>query len=345
MNKRFIFSGIIALMVVTPMFNSCGNKADNKKAQDSTESAAKLVDTASVITGSINIEEEFTAAIISKVKNNISAQMGGRVEKIYVKVGDRVSQGQALARMEGSQLSQIRVQLDKAKTDFARMDELYKIGGISKSQWESAKTAMEIARSQYGNLAQNTSLRSPISGLVTAKNYDDGDVTSPQLPILTVEQISPVKLVINVSEDYYKSLKLKMPVNITVDALGDKPFEGYVSLIHPTIDPMSHTFTVEIEIANKDQQIRPGMYARVNMSFGNKESVLVPYQSVMKQPGSGDRYVYLYDEGKAHYCKVEAGKVQGKYFEVISGLKPGQVVITAGLNNLTDGGTVKIKKG
>ena len=85
------------------------------------------------------------------------------------------------------------------------MDELYKVGGVSKAQWEQAKSAVDQAKLAYGNAAENTVLRSPISGFVTAKNYDNGDMTSPQLPVVVIQQIAPVKAVIGVSEQYYSS--------------------------------------------------------------------------------------------------------------------------------------------
>ena len=144
-----------------------------------------------------------------------------------------------------------------------------------KQQLDQLRTQLEVAETALKNLGENTTLVSPINGVVTARNYDPGDVAM-QLPILTIENINPVKVVVNVSESYYSRVQLGMPVEVTVDALGSETFTGKVSLIHPTFDPVSHTFTVEISVANSDMRLRPGMYARVKMNFVPSNGPLSP---------------------------------------------------------------------
>ncbi|MBS5871463.1 MAG: efflux RND transporter periplasmic adaptor subunit, partial [Porphyromonas sp.] len=261
-----------------------------------------------------------------------------------VKVGDRVGAGQAVARMEATQAAQAQIQLADAKTNFARMDELYKVGGVSKAQWEQAKSAVDQAKLAYGNAAENTVLRSPISGFVTAKNYDNGDMTSPQLPVVVIQQIAPVKAVIGVSEQYYSYLKKGAAATLSVDALGEETFSGIVTNIFPTLDPVTHTVSTEIEVANKDLKLRPGMYARVHLDFGTKEALTVPDKAIVRQAGSGARYVYVFSGGKAIYRAVELGQQQGDLYEVVSGLNAGDQVITSAPSNLKNGLSVKLRK-
>ena len=128
-----------------------------------------------------------------------------------------------------------------------------------------------------------------------------------QIPILTIESINPVKVKVNVSESYYNRVTKGMPVEVVADALGDALFQGNVSLIHPTIDPVSHTFTVEVSVANSEQLLRPGMFARVRMHFGTNERPLLPDYAVLKQLGSNDRYVFVEKAGKAIHTPVELG--------------------------------------
>lgn len=109
---------------------------------------------------------------------------------------------------------------------------------------------------------------SPISGIVTARNYDSGDMYSGGNPIYTVEEIRPVKLMVNVSESLFTKVKKGHEVDIRLDVYGDEVFKGKVNLVYPTIDPATRTFPVEIKIANSDERVRPGMFARVTMSFG-----------------------------------------------------------------------------
>lgn len=323
---------------------SCSSSSSSKATEEQSADTVRLVEVAPAEMRALSLSEEFTAQLEAKVINNITAQAGGRLKQLLVKVGDRVGAGQAVARMEATQAAQAQIQLADAKTNFARMDELYKVGGVSKAQWEQAKSAVDQAKLAYGNAAENTVLRSPISGFVTAKNYDNGDMTSPQLPVVVIQQIAPVKAVIGVSEQYYSYLKKGAAATLSVDALGEETFSGIVTNIFPTLDPVTHTVSTEIEIANKDLKLRPGMYARVHLDFGTKEALTVPDKAIVRQAGSGARYVYVFSGGKAVYRAVELGQQQGDLYEVVSGLNAGDQVITSAPSNLKNGLSVKLRK-
>lgn len=323
---------------------SCSSSSSSKATEEQSADTIRLVEVAPAEMRALSLSEEFTAQLEAKVVNNITAQAGGRLKQLLVKVGDRVGAGQAVARMEATQASQAQIQLADAKTNFARMDELYKVGGVSKAQWEQAKSAVDQAKLAYGNAAENTVLRSPISGFVTAKNYDNGDMTSPQLPVVVIQQIAPVKAVIGVSEQYYSYLKKGAAATLSVDALGEETFSGVVTNIFPTLDPVTHTVSTEIEVANKDLKLRPGMYARVHLDFGTKEALTVPDKAIVRQAGSGARYVYVFSGGKAVYRAVELGQQQGDLYEVVSGLNAGDQVITSAPSNLKNGLSVKLRK-
>lgn len=323
---------------------SCSSSSSSKATEEQSADTVRLVEVATAEMRALNLSEEFTAQLEAKVVNNITAQAGGRLKQLLVKVGDRVGAGQAVARMEATQAAQAQIQLADAKTNFARMDELYKVGGVSKAQWEQAKSAVDQAKLAYGNAAENTVLRSPISGFVTAKNYDNGDMTSPQLPVVVIQQIAPVKAVIGVSEQYYSYLKKGAAATLSVDALGEDTFSGIVTNIFPTLDPVTHTVSTEIEVANKDLKLRPGMYARVHLDFSTKEALTVPDKAIVRQAGSGARYVYVFSGGKAVYRAVELGQQQGDLYEVVSGLNAGDQVIISAPSNLKNGLSVKLRK-
>ena len=105
-------------------------------------------------------------------------------------------------------------------------------------------------------------------------------------PVLVVEQITPVKLYINVSEGYFTKVKKGAPVSVKVDVYGDEEFEGKISLVYPTIDPATRTFPVEIQLVNRDQRVRPGMFARATLNFGTQDHVVVPDLAIVKRAGS-----------------------------------------------------------
>lgn len=283
----------------------------------------------------------FTATVEADKVNNIAPAMGGRIREIYVDVGSYVKKGQTLVAMDAATYSQQETQVATLRRDFERYKELYEVGGISKQQLDQAKTQLDVAETSMANLAENTRLVSPLNGVVTARNYDPGDVAM-QLPILTIESMNPVKVLLNVSERYYSRVSVGMPVEVNADALGDEMFEGKISLIYPTIDPVSHTFTVEVTVPNGNQKLRPGMYARAKMNFGSNDRPLLSDRAVLKQVGSNDRYVFVEKDGLAKYTLVQLGvRVDDKY-EIVSGLNAGDRVIIQGNTNLIDGSQVEV---
>lgn len=270
--------------------------------------------------------------------------MGGRIRQLHVEVGQTVSRGTLLATMDNSQLEQARVQLADAQLHFSRVDELYKIGGIAKAQWDAAQSTLVKAQTAFKTMEENTYLRSPIAGVVTARNYDAGDVSSPQLPIFSVQQINPVKFSINLSEHYYPRIKKGMMVTITVDALPEQAFQGTITLIDPTIDPMTHSFSIEVSVNNNNNRLRPGMYARCNLDFGTQKILLISDRALVKQMGSAQRFVYVAEGGIARQRTVEVGRRMNGTYEIISGILEGETVITEGSQLLKDGQAIEIKK-
>jgi RND family efflux transporter MFP subunit len=266
--------------------------------------------------------------------------MPGRIEKIYVEIGDKVGTGQLLVQMESSNLQQQNAQLANLERDYARYGELLKVGGIAQQQVDQMKTQIDILKAAIKNIQDNTQLRSPINGIVTARNYDNGNVFA-QLPILTVQQLNPLKAVINVSETDFTKVKVGMPATINLDVYGNESFSGKVSLIYPTIDATTHTFGVEVTINNKEAKVRPGMYARVELNFGTGQCIIVPDVAVQKQTGSNDKYIYTVENGLAKYHKVALGRRLGTDYEILSGIKQGDVVVTAGQSRLIEGTPVE----
>lgn len=334
----------IAALLVVAMLSACSGGAEQKEAAKVAAEEKPVVKLASVTSRDVDQIEEYTATVEAEAKNNIAPTSAGRIDRIFVEVGDRVSKGQKLVQMDAASLKQMKLQLENEETEFNRMDELYKVGGASKSEWDAAKTTLDVRRTSYNNLLENTQLLSPINGVVTARNFDNGDLYSAATtPVLVVEQITPVKLLINVSEPYFPKVAKGMTVKVKFDVYGDEEFEGKVSLVYPTIDATTHTFPVEVKLANTSQRVRPGMFGRVTVSFGTMQHVVVPDQAVVKRAGSGDRYVYVYKDGKVSYNKVELGRRMGTEYELISGVDDNSQVVIAGQTRLADGVEVEVQ--
>ena len=182
------------------MVASCDSKSDEKSG--AAQQAKVQVKIAKVTSEDVPQTETYTATVESDVKNNIAPNTPYRIEKIYVEVGDHVRKGQVLVQLDASNLRQLKLQLENQKIEFGRTEQLYQVGGASKAEYDNAKMQLDVFSTQLKQLMENTQLVAPISGVVTARNYDSGDMYSSGNPILTIEQTNPVKVLVNISESY-----------------------------------------------------------------------------------------------------------------------------------------------
>ena len=336
-NKSFIFIALAASLV------ACSS--EEKKAETATattEEELPVVDVMRVTTHEVAQMKEYTATVEADNINNISPASPNRIKDILVDVGSQVSRGQKLVVLDQASADQLKLRLDLAQTEYNRAKELLEIGAGTQQTVDQAKSNLDALNSQYKNMMENTVLTSPISGVVTARNFDPGDMCSGS-PILTVGQLSPyVNVMINVAEIDYARFVNGMEVDVTFDCFPGETFVGKVKRIHPTINPATRTFTTEVSIENNDQRIKPGMFARVSVNTGTANHVVVPDRAVVKQTGSGNKYVYVYKNGVVSYNKVELGQRIDNTYEIISGVENNDSVVVNGQSRLTNGKKVQI---
>jgi len=207
-------------------------------------------------------------------------------------------------------------------------------------------TQVQASQVAYDNLAENTTLRSPVTGVVTTRNYDPGDLYGSAGPILIIMQIDRVKVQVNISEAYFPEVKVGMPVDIKLDVYPGEVFQGKVSLIHPSVDATTRTFTTEITIPNGDQKLRPGMFCRVALNFGEQEQdqVVIPDIGIQKQAGTNERFSFVVENGKAIRRTVVPGRQVGSDVVILSGINAGENVVIAGGQKLLDGIEVDVTR-
>ena len=320
------------------MTAGCGNTSSKKSEAAEVVVADPTVSVAQVFVREVPQEAVYTSTVQAYVKNNIAPQMAGRITKINVEIGDFVKEGQVLAEIDKAQLLQAQLQLQNQEVELQRLKSLYEEGGLSQSDYDAIQLQYNVLKTQVDNLIENTTLRSPINGVVSARNYDVGDMYAMSMPIFTVEQIVPVKLLIGVSETDYSKVKKGDSVTVTADAIPDKTFYGKVNRIYPTVDPATRTFTVEVKIDNAYKTLRPGMFARATVNFGSNNNVVIPDVAVVKQQGSGERFVYVLNEDNTvTYKKVVLGRRMGAEYEVLEGLQDGDKIVIGGQIRLKDG--------
>ncbi len=340
MKKGF---SLFAVAAVVAMATSCGGASDAKQTEAQSEVSLPKVEVMTVQSRDVVQDVVFTGNVEAEVVNNIKPQQDRRIKSIRYDVGDRVKKGDLLVELDDSYLVQVKAQLENAKTEYERTNKLYEVGGASKSEWDARRLQYDVAKSSYENLLENTTLIAPISGVVSARNFDVGDM-SMGAPILVIQQITPVKIMINVSESLFSKLRKGLKVYVQLDAYGDEVFDGSIARIYPTIDASTRTFPVEVTIPNRNEKVRPGMFARVTLPYAKIRRTVVPDRAINKLMGSGDRYVYIYNpaEGSVRYSKVELGRRLDAEFEVLSGVNPGEQVVVKGQLSLVNGAEVEI---
>lgn len=296
------------------------------------------------------VEQNVTSTIVAFEETYLSPALQGRIRSVKVEVNDHVMKDQLLVEMDRTQLDQTQLQYNTLKTDLARMDTLLKHGSVTQQAYDQMKSQVESTWMVLKNLEENTLLRAPYSGVITGKYYNDGELFSPapntpagKAALVSMIQVDPVKVLVNLSERYLPLVKEGMEATVTTEVYPDTPFSGKVFRIHPTVSSSTRTFAAEVQVPNAKEQLHPGMFARVALKLGVSEALIVPSIAVLQQAGTNERYIMLHENGTARRVTVRIVKRHDDQLEIASpDLKGGEQLIYAGHNNLEDGEPVQV---
>lgn len=337
MNKFVTSLAAIALLVTV---SSC---SEEKTTVQEVEKVEK-VQVMKLATTEIEREVILPTTLEGYDNMKVSSSVSGIIDEILVKVGDRVSKGQLLVKMDPTQYTTTKLTYANLGVEMSRMEALKAAGSISQQIYDQTKTQYEQVKEQLALYESNTFVRADFAGVISAKNFENGELCAGQ-PILQLTQINMLKAFVNVQENYFPYLKKGMKLNITSEIYPDKVFEAIIETVFPTIDPSSHTFSVRIQIPNASETLRPGMYVTTTIPVGKVKGMLIPYQAVLKLIGSNERYVFVNDGGKAKRVTVTLGKRFDRDVEIISEeLKEGDELIVVGQGRLVDGVKLEIVK-
>lgn len=327
------------MLAVIALLNACTPKAEKKQEE---EIRVENVKTAVLETQEIARKIDFSTTLEPYNKVMVAPTMAGRIDKIHVEVGSKVQANQLLVEMDKTTYLQTKVSFDNVAVDFQRISTLYNSGNIAQQTYDQTKAQYESLKTNVQNLERNTFLRAPFSGVIAAKNYENGELYAGT-PILLLVDMANLKAHINIPESFYPSIKEGMNVAITSDVFTDKEFKGIIEIVSPVIDATTHTFQVQIKISNAGGVLRPGMFARIGVDFDKINAKVVPYQAVLKLQGSNERYVYVNKNGVAKRVKVQMGKRYDDKIEILSDeLKEGDQLVVVGQARLVDGVKVNV---
>ncbi|MCQ2189274.1 MAG: efflux RND transporter periplasmic adaptor subunit [Paludibacteraceae bacterium] len=336
----FLAAGMIAL-------SSCGKK-DNAKSQgdsavvDSVE--AQIVRTGLVEKRQIERKLQCSAVLDGWETVAVSPSVTGIIEKINKEIGDRVSAGEIVVRMDQTQLNQAKLAYANISTEMQRMEALLAGGNTTQQQYDALKLQMDQAKQNLDFLQKNTYFKAELSGVIAEKNYESGELYNGARPIYSIKQTNVLKALVAIPESYIPAIKKGQKMVFTSDIYPGKEFTGIIDVVYPTVDASTHTFQVKVKIANGANALRPGMYVKTVLGVGKTETMLVPYMSVLKLVGSNNRYMFLAQpDGTAKRVDVTLGDRFDDMVEIISDeVKSGDIVVTSGQGRLIDGSAINI---
>jgi membrane fusion protein, multidrug efflux system len=348
---------ITAIAITGLLFTACSSKkttstTDSANAASVTDKAAIPIKVIALAKTKISRTIDYTATILPFEEVNMAPSTPGRIDKIYVEVGDKINKGDNLFLMDRTQLYQLKLQLSSLEKDLNRIDTLLKTGSAKQQQYDQMKTQFDVTKTNVDFMEENTLLKAPFTGVVTGKYFENGEVysgspttQSGRSAVVTVMQVNPLKVNVSISEQFYPLIKKGMKASITADVYKEETFTGNVFRISPTISSATRSFNTELELPNRNDLLKPGMFVRISMDLGEVETFVVPANTVMVQEGTNIRFVFIEKNNVAERIEVIVGKRFDDQLEIISsGIKEGDMLVTEGQARLINGDKIELVK-
>ena len=336
MKKMVLFAAVASMMLV-------GCKKQDAAIVTEEEQAAEPVEVTVLQSREIQREISLSSNLQGYETVNIAPSLTGKIEHIYTEVGTRVRKGDSLVRMDQQQYNTTKLVYSNLLVEMKRVEGHIQTGSVSQQTYDQTKLQLDQTKENLDFLTKNTFVRAPFSGVISAKNYEDGELYSGQ-PILVLTQIDRLKALIAIPESYIPQVKTGMKLTLRSDVYPDKEFPATIEIVYPTVDATSHTFQAKVVMQNNGGLLRPGMYVTANLALGTEAVITAPYSAVLKLIGANDRYVFVNDNGVARRVTVEMGQRFGDDVEIFGeGIEPGVELVTKGEARLIDGVKLDVK--
>ena len=332
---------ILIVLAVATCVISCG-----KKEVQATQQEAERVEVVSTMTlQNTEIERviNVTTNLQGYLTQNVAPSLTGKIEHIYVEVGDEVKAGDMLVRMDQNQYLTQKIQLSNLEVEMKRLEALLKTGSVSQQTYDQTKVSYDQLKQNLSFLEKNTYVKAPFSGVISAKTYEDGELYSGQ-PIVVLTQVKKLKALIAIPETYYPMIEEGMKLTVKSEVYPNETFPATIEVVYPTIYAASHTFQCKVVIPNPTEKLRAGMYVTTTLGLGKENTIVVPYQSVEKLIGSNERYVFINENGYAKRVSVKLGQRFDENIEIIAPeIYEGVEYIYVGQRKLVDGVKIEVK--
>lgn len=358
MRKALVSTAVVALIAgVGALSYWAGTRSsDAKQASAAAAATAKaapappgiVVEATKVATVKLPQSIQAVGSLRSDETVIVRPEVAGRISQILFKEGERVAKGQALVKLDDSvqqaDLDRAKANLTLSQTKHERSIDLRNKGFISSQALDEAVNNLKVAQADSGLMSariSKTTIRAPFSGTIGLRLVSVGDYVKEGQDMVNLESLDPLKVDFRVPELALSQVKDGQTLQITLDALPDKAYDGRVFAINPLIDANGRSIVIRAQVPNKDGKLRPGMFARVRLfTSGSKDTLVVPEEALF--PLGDDKYVYKVVDGKATRQKIDIGQRREGRVEVVNGLGAEDVVVTAGVTKLREGAPVTI---
>lgn len=339
-----VLIGCLALTACKP---GAGDKAAEANAEDKQAQDAVPVEVAKVSRRAIAASYTGTAPLEARGESQVVAKTSGVALQVLVEVGQQVRAGQVLIRLDSDraalQAAQSAAQMRKLEANYNRSLQLSKQQLVSANDLDQLKFDLENARAvnRLANLEMSyANVVAPISGVIAERSIKTGNFVQINTPIFRIVDTSRLEATLNVPERELATLKAGLPVQLQVDAMPGRPFEGRVDRVAPVIDSGSGTFRV-ICAFESGGLLQPGMFGRIKIDYDQRaDALVVPRVALLDD--EGDPAVFAIKSGKAARMPVKLGYIDGQWAEIRSGLTEGTQVVVAGKTALRDGTLVQV---
>lgn len=340
MNRLFLTILVSGLAIAV---TSCGAKGKTED-QTTVETKIEKVKVETIQKQKVARTLDLSSTLEGYETMKVAPSLTGNIEHIYVEVGSYVGVGQMLVRMDQNKYNTAKLAFTNASIEFDRVKALKETNTVSQQTYDQAKLGYDQAKESLNFLTENTFVKARFPGVVSAKNYVDGELYSGA-PILVITQINQLKALVSIPESYFPLVKNGMTLNLTSEIYKDESFPATIETVYPTIDPSTHSFQAKLRIPNGTAKLRPGMFVRTTLEMGEVEALMVPYQAVLKLTGSNNRYIFINNNGVAKRVEVTLGQRFDEKVEIMSDkIKEGDQIIVVGQARLVDGSKLEIVK-
>jgi len=350
MKKKTIIGGstIIVLLVLMAWTLASNKKVIDTNKQVKTTETNIAVTVASTEMKETNANLELVGSAQASKEVNVASEGSGKIVQVNFKMGDFVAKGKVLAKIDDTYkrlaYENARLTYNKCKEDLTRYEALRKGDAVSDTQLRDIKLAYENADIQLANAKKqwdDTRITAPFSGYITSQNTELGAYVNAGTVIAGIADISELKVVLDVSESTAYELHPGQLISVTTDVHPDANYTGKISNISPKASA-SHTYPVEVLIANNGKdKLKAGTYVNVSVNMGKSgKALMIPRDAIVSSVK--DPSVYVVNGNLVKLIKITTGRSFNSNLEVIGGLAKGDIVVTNGQINLTDGSKVSV---